>query len=147
MKTLKKHITYIKIIALSLTIGLVIGCNIIQVSNVQSQIHRPGLPSGKSTINYSWKLAVEESIEINSVSLRKENKLIKILSFVIYDLKDGRIINDYKLPKGNYYIKFEIPGSDLSPKEENIIELNYTNKNIKKSLCFKSTKVPDLLMR
>ncbi|MEM0518251.1 MULTISPECIES: hypothetical protein [Aequorivita] len=146
MKNSKK-MHYLKIIALSLVTGITIGCNIIQVSNVHSQIHRPGLPSGSPTINYSWKLSVEKPIEIKSVSLYKKSEVIKIPNYIIYDLKDGKIINGEKLPSGDYFIKFEISGNQLDPKEENIIQLEYIKNSTKNTLRFKSTKIADLLMK
>jgi hypothetical protein len=138
---------YLKFIVVSFLTSLTVGCSSINISEVKSNVERPGLPSGSPVISYSWKLLAKKPIKIKSISLNKDNIETEITTFTIYDLKDGKIINSNTLPIGNYFIKFKIPGNKLDPEEENIIHFEYSGNAGSKKINFKSTKTADLLMK
>ncbi|MCZ4318928.1 hypothetical protein O4H26_08000 [Aequorivita viscosa] len=138
---------YLKILILSFFSSLCIGCSAVRVTDAQSQVVRPGLPSTSPTISYSWKLLVKKPIELKSITLNKLNIETDITSYSISDLSDGRIINSKLLQAGNYFINFKIPGNKLDPDEENIIKFEYTDNTGANTISFKSIKIPDLLMK
>ncbi len=129
-----KNIFYKSIIFFGFSFLLLTGCkpNFGKISDVKKTIIFPGVPQGKTFMKYSAKLDLEKPIEIISVDIINNEKIIPVKIYSIVNLKTGKINRDKKhITQGSYLFETHLESNENLEKGKDKLRISFKYHNKK----------------